>query len=85
VDIPYITYDTARLMHDLGLAMVQDDASDIGYFRYRNRRSHRYHGKKSPTHDSYLHHWMWGGLLIALGELAGLAATMREAQEALKT
>jgi hypothetical protein len=84
VDIPYVSYDMAKLMYTFGESLVADDKGDIGYFKYKGRKSHRYHGKKSPNHQSELHHWMWGGLLIAAAEIAGTIATLREAQEALK-
>ena len=52
-------------------SLIKDDASDLGYFNYRNRKRHTYHGKKSPHHESPLHHYQLG---TALGLLSYMLA-----------
>ena len=84
VDIPYVSYDAARLLYNLSEAMIYDDRHDIGWFTYKNRKNHKYHGKPAPDHESGFHHWQWGGIGIAISEIMGLLATLGEAQKALK-
>ena len=84
MDIPYVSYDAARLLYNLSEAMIHDDRHDLGWFTYKNRKNHKYHGKVAPHHESPWHHWQIGGLGIALAEVMGLLATLGEAQKALK-
>lgn len=77
-----ITYDQAKLLYETGLALVKDDASDIGWLTYKNRRLHRYHGKKAPDHESPFHHWQIGTILMLIGQFGGALAMAQEAHQA---
>lgn len=46
-----------------GEALIRDDKGDLGYFDYRNRRRHTYHGKNAPHHPSPFHHYQVGTIL----------------------
>lgn len=56
-------------MNMFGEQLIRDDSSDLGYFDYRNRRRHKYHGRHAPDHPSPVHHYM-------LGTVIGLASYM---------
>lgn len=72
-----------KLMYDVGSALLQDDAQDLGYFSYRNRRNHRYHGKSSPSHESPWHHWQIGVLLMLGAQALTLSSLVKDAKEAM--
>lgn len=60
-----------------GESLIRDDASDLGYFTYRNRRRHKYHGKLAPDHPSPFHHYQIGTILVLLSDfLAPIAMAM---------
>lgn len=64
----------AEIIHSTGVTLLEDDASDIGYFEYYGRKDHYYHGVHSPDHPSPFHHWQVSLPLIAFGKMLGLAA-----------
>ena len=84
MDIPYVSFDAARMLYNISEAAIFDDKHDIGYFAYKNRKNHKYHGKKAPDHPESFHHWQWGGLGIAAATIMYLIATLNETQKALK-
>lgn len=64
-----------EIIHNISIFLINDDAHDVGHFRYHERDFHYYHGKHSPSHPSMLHHWQLGvcGLLISqIGSLLNL-------------
>lgn len=71
-------------MWDLGAGLIEDDKHDLGYFSYRGRHNHRYHGVASPNHDSPFHHWQAGAflvlssLLLTLGNMANDAKAIMD-------
>ena len=83
MNLPYVSYDAARLLYDISEAAILDDRHDLGWFTYKNRKNHKYHGKVAKDHPDPFHHWQWGGLGIAIAEVMGLLATLNEAQQAL--
>lgn len=76
--IPYVTLDQANMLYNLGEWLIEDDRHDIGYTTYTNRKNHYYHGKKAPYHESPIHHWQIGGILLLLSQMAGALALVRE-------
>lgn len=70
-----------KLFYQIGEHLLRDDISDVGYFNYRNRQHHYYHGKRSPDHPSPFHHWQPAIFLMAAGTILG---TMAELQEIYK-
>lgn len=84
MDIPYVELDTASLLYEFSEALIKDDKHDIGYFTYRNRKSHKYHGKPAPNHPSPIHHWQIGGLGIALSLVMGLLHDLQEMQKVMQ-
>ena len=70
-----------KLMSELGSALIQDDKRDLFRTVYRHRPNYKYHGKVSKHHDSPVHHWMGGTLLVLLSQLGILHNTAMEAQE----
>lgn len=71
-------------MWNLGENLIHDDKGDLGYFSYRGRNSHRYHGVPAPDHPSALHHWQAGALLVLLSlglTLNNLANEAKEIQD----
>ena len=73
-----------KIMYDLGEALIADDKGDLGYFSYRNRPRHRYHGVSSPRHDSALHHWQAGVLLMLGAQFLHLSQLVNEAKEVVE-
>lgn len=53
-------------MNLFGESLIRDDAGDLGYFNYRNRKRHKYHGIKSPHHPSPWHHYQVGTVVSLL-------------------
>lgn len=78
-------------MWNLGENLIHDDKGDLGYFNYRGRRSHRYHGVSSPDHPSALHHWQAGVVLVlgaiglTLSNLVNDAREMMDEEETLNS
>ena len=57
-----------------GESLIRDDRGDLGYFTYRNRKRHKYHGQVSPHHPSPFHHYQIGTVVtLASYFLAPLA------------
>lgn len=70
-------YDLVETFNLFGESLIKDDAGDLGYFTYRNRNRHTYHGKKSPHHPSPVHHYMLGtGLCLLSYFMAPLAVAL---------
>ena len=71
MDIPYVTHDMARLFYEASEALVLDDKHDLGYFTYKNRKSHKYHGRLAPNHESpyssLADRWTGNSIIIAHG------------------
>lgn len=67
----------ARFVDKLGEFLIADDKHDIGYYSYRNRNSHFYHGRKAPHHPSVMHHWQVGGLLMFGAQMMAAAAMLK--------
>jgi hypothetical protein len=65
--------DFNKILYDLGTHMIHDDRHDLGYFSYKSRNSHRYNGKLAPIHESVLHHWQLGSILVLMSQLIHLA------------
>jgi hypothetical protein len=62
----YIDMGLMELVDSMSLfgeSLIRDDAGDLGYLTYRNRKRHTYHGKKSPHHPSPLHHYQIGTII----------------------
>ena len=76
--IPDVPLDFYETMHNLGLLMLQDDAHDIGYFVYYNRRHHKYRGRSSPDHVSPFHHWQVGLVFLFLAQVGGLVNMLKQ-------
>lgn len=51
-----------------GESLIRDDKGDLGMLTYRNRRRHRYHGRRSPHHESPFHHWQAGTILVLMSD-----------------
>lgn len=64
----------AEILDQISRTLIEDDATDIGYFEYYGRKDHYYHGVHSPDHPSPFHHWWIGGLTLAAAKLMGIAA-----------
>ena len=77
--MPYIPDDVSKVIHEFGALLVRDDASDIGYFSYRNRTTHYYFGRQAPHHPSPWHHWQGGAFMMLIGMLGSLFAKFGEA------
>jgi hypothetical protein len=70
-----------EILHNISMFLINDDAGDVGHFRYHERDYHYYHGKQSPSHPGVMHHWQIGvcGLLISqLGSLLNLGMGVYE-------
>ena len=57
-------YDLVETFNLFGESLIRDDKGDLGYFTYRNRHRHKYHGRHAPNHPSPLHHYMAGSVLV---------------------
>jgi hypothetical protein len=75
------TYDLIEALSIFGESLIKDDAGDLGYFSYRNRRRHRYRGKPSPHHPSPLHHYHFGTLLCLTSYILAPLALASDMQE----
>lgn len=70
-----------RLMWDLGETLIIDDKDDLGYFSYKGRNRHRYHGQNNPNHPLPFHHWQAGVMLLGLSQILTLASLARDVKE----
>jgi hypothetical protein len=73
-NLPYFPEEILKLMHNFGYALLKDDAHDIGFLRYDNRRGH-------PPHPSALHHYPVGIALMTIAQIGGMVAKMKEFME----
>ena len=71
-----------KLFYQIGEHLLRDDINDVGYFNYRNRRHHYYHGKHSPDHPSPFHHWQPALFMMAAGMFMGTLAELQEIHRA---
>src|ERR1051326_2247311 len=69
-----VTMPIARFVDKLGEFLIADDKHDIGYYSYKNRKNHTYHGRKAPNHPSVMHHWQVGALGIFTAHMLAAAA-----------
>ena len=76
--IANVTLPVARFIHTLGEWMINDDRDDLFKTVYYNDQYHYYHGEKHPDHPGFLHHWMWGGMLVMTGQMLGAMSMARE-------
>ena len=76
-------YTLAEKIYNLGDFLLWDDRFDIGYLQYKNR-PHMYHGKLEKDHPSTWHHWPIGIFAMALGQLLGTVATLKDMQNAVQ-
>jgi len=76
--IPDIPLWVCRSIYDIGLALLRDDAHDIGYFQYYNRQGAYYHGRKTMNHNSPIHHWQPAIIMIILSQVLGLLTKTKE-------
>ncbi len=74
------TMPMSRMLWDLGEMMIEDDKHDIGYFAYRNRKYHTYHGRRAPNHPLPFHHWQIGGIFCIVGKLAAMIELAKETE-----
>lgn len=72
--------DIAKILYNLGASMIKDDASDLGWTTYKNRRLHHYAGRHAPNHSQPVHHWQVGTLMCIASQLMALASTAIDAQ-----
>lgn len=70
-----------KIMWDLGENLIHDDKDDLGYFSYKNRKNHRYHGVSSPDHASPFHHWQFGAFLVLSSLMLTLGNMAHDAKE----
>ena len=77
----HVDKDMAKIIYNLGEAMIQDDRGDLGWVTYHGRRLHHYGGKSAPNHSSPVHHWMAGTALCLIAQLMALAQTAQEAHQ----
>lgn len=75
------TYDLVETLSLFGESLIRDDASDLGYFTYRNRKRHKYHGKHAPHHPSPFHHYQIGSLLVLASYIFAPIAMATDMQE----
>jgi hypothetical protein len=73
-DLPYFPEEILKLMHNFGYALLKDDAHDIGFLKYINRRGY-------PNHPSSLHHYPVGIALMTIAQLGGMVSKMKEFME----
>ena len=73
-----------RLMYELGYALINDDKRDLFRTVYKHRPNYKYHGKVAKHHESPLHHWQGGTVLVLVSMLGMLMNTAMEAQEVAK-
>ena len=68
----------------LGETLIRDDAGDLGYLTYRNRRRHRYHGRIAPDHPSPVHHYMAGTGILLMSYLFAPIAMVIDMKDTLE-
>ena len=73
-----------KIMYELGSALINDDSGDLYRTTYKYRPRYKYHGKRAPHHESPLHHWQLGTILVLLSQFGVLANTAMEAQEIVR-
>lgn len=82
-------YNLIETLSLFGESLVKDDKGDLGHFQYRNRRRHKYHGKRAPHHPSPWHHYQIGSAIILgsylLGPLAFAADMMIDESDNMPT
>ena len=66
----------AKFVDKLGEFLIADDKHDLGYYAYKNRKNHYYHGIKSPNHPSMMHHWQVGGIMMFGAQMMAAAAML---------
>lgn len=73
-NLPYFPEEILKLMHNFGYALLKDDAHDIGFLRYVNRRGY-------PNHPGIIHHYPLGIALMTIAQLGGMVSKMKEFME----
>lgn len=76
--MPYVDDGVSKVIHEFGALLVRDDASDIGFFSYKNRTTHYYFGRPAPNHPSPWHHWQGGAIMMLMGMLGSLLSRFGE-------
>ena len=76
-------YDLVETFNLFGESLIIDDKGDLGTFNYRNRRRHKYHGKKAPHHPSPFHHYQVGTIVCLTSYLLAPIALALDIQEEL--
>lgn len=70
-------------MNMFGEQLIRDDKGDLGYFDYRNRRRHKYHGRYSPNHPSPVHHYQAGTVISLVSYMLAPIAMYLDLQDEL--
>ena len=74
-------HDLGKSFYTVGEMMLYDDIDDLGYFTYKGRKNHYYHGVHSPDHNSPFHHWQWSAWLMLAGHLLSYVDIAKALQE----